>query len=297
MAVIEVDSLTYTYPGASCPALKDVTFQVETGQLLAVIGANGAGKSSLCLALAGLIPTLFQGQMQGTVTVCAMDTRQHSPGQFAGQVGLVLQNPANQLSGLRYTVYEEVAFGLENLGVARAEMPSRIEHALQQVGLANLRERSPYTLSSGQQQRLALASILVLQPAVLLLDEPTAMLDPQGSQAVFEIVQTFVRAGATVMMVEHHLEWIGRYADRVLALADGEVILDGPPGEALVSPLLRQAGIGWLRYTQAAHWGRERGLWPVEHPLPATLEQAARGFQNSGSNLPRQEHSDADPDR
>lgn len=296
MAAIEVSSLTYTYPGASSPALKDVTFQVETGQLLAVIGANGAGKSSLCLALAGLIPTLFQGQMLGTVTVGEMDTRQHSPGQFAGQVGLVLQNPANQLSGMRYTVYEEVAFGLENLGVSRVEMPSRIEHALQQVGLADLRERSPYTLSSGQQQRLALASILVLQPAVLLLDEPTAMLDPQGCQAVFEIVQTLVRAGTTVVIVEHHLEWIARYADRALALAGGEVILDGPPGEILVSPLLRQAGVGRLRYTQAAHWGQERGLWAVEYPLPVTLEQAVRGFQNPGSGSPHQADCDADPD-
>lgn len=296
MAVIEVSGLTYTYPGAPSPALKNVTFQVETGQLLAVIGANGAGKSSLCLALAGLIPTLFQGQMLGAVTIGGMDTRQHSPGHFAGQVGLVLQNPANQLSGMRYTVYEEVAFGLENLGVSRAEMPSRIEYALQQVGLADQRERSPYTLSSGQQQRLALASILVLQPVVLLLDEPTAMLDPQGSQAVFEIVRTLVRAGTTVVIVEHHLEWIARYADRVAALADGEVILDGPPGEVLVSPLLRQAGIGWLRYTKAAHLGQERGLWPIEHPLPVTLEQAVRGFQNPGLGLSRQEDCDADPD-
>jgi hypothetical protein len=135
MAVIEVQGLSYTYPGAASPALRNVSFQIEAGQLVAVIGANGAGKSSLCLALAGLIPALFHGQMQGAVTVCGMDTRQHNPGQFAGRVGLVLQNPANQLSGMRYTVYEEVAFGLENLGIPRAEMPGRIALALQQVGL------------------------------------------------------------------------------------------------------------------------------------------------------------------
>ncbi len=282
MALIEVSNLTYTYLGSPTPALKDVTFQVEAGQLAVVIGANGAGKSSLCLALAGLIPALFHGQMAGAVTVDGMDTQSHAPGQLAGRVGLVLQNPANQISGMRYTVYEEVAFGLENLGAPRAEMPARIERALQHVGLAEQRQRSPYALSSGQQQRLALASILALEPAVLLLDEPTAMLDPRGRQDVFTIVQRLVQAGTTVVLAEHHLEWIAQSADQVIALAQGEVLLQGAPQEVLTSPLLLEAGIGWLRYTQAAQAGVGRGLWPVERALPVTLEQAARGFEQAG---------------
>jgi energy-coupling factor transport system ATP-binding protein len=289
MAVIEVNGLTYTYPGSSSPALKDVSFQVEPGQLLAVIGANEAGKSSLCLALAGLIPALFHGQMQGAVTVCSMDTQKHTPGQFAGRVGLVLQNPTNQLSGMRYTVYEEVAFGLENLGTPRTEMPLRIEHALEQVGLTDLRARSPYTLSGGQQQRLALASVLVLEPEVLLLDEPTAMLDPRASQEVFEVVQKLVRAGTTVVVAEHHLEWIARYADRVIALSKGQVLLDGTPGEVLTSPLIDEAGIGRLRYTQAAELGQSRGLWPTKRVLPVVFEQAVAGSQQTGSIVPGQE--------
>ena len=295
MVVIEVHGLTYTYPGTASPALRDISFQVEAGQLVAVIGANDAGKSSLCLALAGLIPALFHGQMQGEVTVCGMDTRHHSPGQFAGRVGLVLQNPANQLSGMRYTVYEEVAFGLENLGIPRAEMPGRVEHALQQVGLVGLGERSPYTLSGGQQQRLALASILAMQPAVLVLDEPTAMLDPQGSQAVFEIIFQLIRAGTTVIIAEHHLEWIASYADRVIALAEGSVFLDGMPGEVLSSTRMLQAGIGWLRYTRAAHLGQERGLWPANLALSVTLDQAVKGFQSARLNSPYQEQDHADP--
>ena len=294
MPVIEVAGLTYTYPGSSGPALKDLTFQVEAGQLVAVVGANGAGKSTLCLALAGLIPALFHGQMIGTVNVCGLDTSQHAPGQFAGRVGLVLQNPANQISGMRYTVYEEVAFGLENLATPRAAMPGRIEHALAQVGLAALHDRSPYTLSGGQQQRMALASILVLEPAVLLLDEPTAMLDPAGSQAVFEIIHALVKTGTTVVIVEHRLEWIGRYADRVLALAEGEVVLDGTPADVLTSPLLRQIGVGWLRYTRAAHLGRKRGLWPDRQALPVTLEQTVTGFQQAGARPPTEEQLDAD---
>ena len=296
MAVIEVNGLTYTYPGSSSPALKEVSFQVETGQLAAVVGANGAGKTSLCLALAGLIPALFHGQMQGTATVCGMETHLNSPGKFAGQVGLVLQNPGNQLSGMRYTVYEEVAFGLENLGVPRAEMPTRIEQALQQVKLLELRDRSPYTLSGGQQQRLALASILALEPSVLLLDEPTAMLDPQGSQDIFEIVQKLAQAGTTVIIAEHRLEWIAQYANRVIALVDGQVILDGTPENVLSSPLMLETGIGWLRYTQAAHLGQVRKLWPVGRALPVTLEQAAAGFELASPTSMGPEQNHADPD-
>jgi energy-coupling factor transport system ATP-binding protein len=296
MVVIDVNGLTYTYPGSSSPALKEVTFQVETGQLLALIGANEAGKSSLCLALAGLLSSLFHGQIQGTVTVCGMDTQQHSPGQFAGRVGLVLQNPINQFSGMRYTVYEEVAFGLENLGVPRGEMSARIENALEQVALADLRDRSPYTLSGGQQQRLALASVFVLEPEVLLLDEPTAMLDPQSSQEVFEVVQKLVQAGTTVVVAEHHLEWIARYADRVIALNQGQMLLDGAPGEVLTSPLLHETGIGRLRYTQAAELGQSRGLWPAERALPVTIEQAAAGFQQTGFVASGRKSKNADSD-
>jgi energy-coupling factor transporter ATP-binding protein EcfA2 len=285
MSVIDVSGLTYSYPATPIPALKDITFQVDAGQMVAVIGANGAGKSTLCMALAGLIPALYHGQMQGTVTVAGMDTQKYSPGQFAGQVGLVLQNPANQLSGKCYTVYEEVAFGLENIGIPRFEMSGRIERALKWVGLEDLENRSPYTLSGGQQQRLALASILALEPPILLLDEPTAMLDPHGSQAVFEIVQKLAHVGTTVIIVEHQLEWIARYADRVIALAHGEVLLNGSPGDVLASPLLLQSGIDWLRYTQAAQIGRKRGLWPADYALPVTLEQAGEGFREANKQV------------
>jgi energy-coupling factor transporter ATP-binding protein EcfA2 len=296
MAVIDVNGLTYTYPGSLIPALKAISFKVESGQLVAVVGANGAGKSSLCLALAGLIPALYHGKMQGSVTLNKMDTRLHSPGEFAGRVGLVLQNPANQLSGMRYSVYEEVAFGLENIGVPRQEMPARIDHSLEVVNLTDLRDRSPYTLSGGQQQRLALASILAMEPPIFVLDEPSAMLDPQGSQNLFEIIQKMVRAGTTVVIAEHQLEWISRYANRVIALAHGEVILDGTPIEVMASPLLSQSGIGWLRYTQAAHLARERGLWPASLPLPVTLEQAGEGFRQAKQRNERQEQTGVDPD-
>jgi energy-coupling factor transporter ATP-binding protein EcfA2 len=295
LATLEVENLTYTYPGQSTPALQNISIQAEGGQLIAIIGPNGAGKSTLCLALAGMIPSLYNGQMQGVVRVNGIDTRQHTTGQLAGKVGLVLQNPANQLSHMRYTVYEEVAFGLENLGIPRSDMPARIEFALEQVGLSDLRDRSPYTLSGGQQQRLALASILVMHPPVLVLDEPTAMLDPGGGQEVFEILRQLVLAGSTVILAEHRLEWIARYASQVIALEQGKMILMGSPEEVMTSLHLLQNGTGWLRYTQAAQTGLAQKLWPPEQPLPVTLEQAVDGFQQIDLSRRRQGQNRENP--
>ena len=168
--------------------MKDISFEAEVGDLIALIGANGAGKSTLCYALAGFIPHMFSGDMQGCVLVDGLDTRAHSLSQMAGRVGMVMQNPTNQLSGVRSSVYEEVAFGLENLGVPREEMPLRITRALRMVGIQDLAARSPYTLSGGEQQRLALASILIMEPGLLVLDEPTAMLDPEGASTFFRVI-------------------------------------------------------------------------------------------------------------
>lgn len=283
MVMIEVTGLTYHYPLSHNPALKDINLQIEAGQFVAVIGANGAGKSTLCLVLSGLIPSLFNGKMLGSVTINGMNTRNHTAGEFAGRVGLVLQNPANQLSEMRYTVFEEVAFGLENLGVSPSEMPERIEHVLRLTGLFELRDRFPFTLSGGQRQRLALASMLVLEPPVLLLDEPTAMLDPQGSKEVFHIIQTLTTKNTTVVITEHNLEWIAQTADRVIALNKGSIVLDGKPEFVLASPLLETFGIDYLRYTQAARESQIYGLWPSKRPLPVTLEQSVLGFNRVSS--------------
>lgn len=284
MAAVEFDHLTYSYPDGHRPALKDITFHAEAGQITAILGSNGSGKSTLCLAAAGFLSALYHGEMQGKVLIQGFDSSLASPGQLAGKVGLLLQNPTNQFSRLRYTIYEEVAFGLENLGVPRVEMNDRIEAALEQVHLSALKDRSPYTLSSGQQQRLALAALLVMQPSILIMDEPTAMLDPGGSQAVYDLIRKLAGQGTTVLLTEHRLEWIACFADRVIALEEGEMILYGSPQEVMTSPKLPQAGIGWLRYTQATQSGKEQGLWPVGRPLPITLEQAAAGFQQGKDN-------------
>ncbi len=278
MALIELEHITYTYPIGTKPALIDVSLQVDEGEFIALIGPNDAGKSTLCYTLAGFVPHFFRGQFAGKVHVAGLDGNKSSLNEWVLQVGLVVQNPFNQISGTKYTVFEEVAFGLENLGVPRAEMRERVEQALAMNGIADLADRSPYSLSGGQQQRVALTSILVMQPKVLVLDEPTSQMDPAGTREVFGLIRSLAERGMTVIMAEHKIEWVATFADRVLALYEGKIILDGKPRDVLTSEDLLGKGFGISRYTSVAREARQRGLWPEDRPLPVTLDEASAGF-------------------
>lgn len=279
MPIIQIEHLTYQYPHTHQPALRDLSLQVEAGEFVAVIGANGAGKSTLCYTLTGFVPHFFQGELSGRVHVAGLETKEHHLEDIVLVSGLVFQNPFNQISGAKFTVYDEIAFGLENLGVPREEMPPRIERAMALTGITGMAERSPYALSGGQQQRVALASMLVMEPQVLVLDEPTSQLDPLGSREVFAVIRELSRAGMTVVMAEHKLEWVAAFADRVLVLADGQLVLSGPPADVLTSPLLESYHIGQTRYTGVARRLQAEGGWPTGQPLPVTLEEAEVSFK------------------
>jgi energy-coupling factor transporter ATP-binding protein EcfA2 len=152
------------------------------------------------------------------------------------------------------------------------------------TGISDLADRSPYSLSGGQQQRVALTSILVMQPKVLVLDEPTSQMDPIGTREVFGVIRSMAERGMTVILVEHKVEWIARFADRVIALKDGRILLDGAPSEVLTSPLLPSNGFATSRYTSVARKAHEMGLWNREK-LPVTLEEAVEGFSQQGSGI------------
>lgn len=277
--MINLEGVRYTYPGAERPALDGVDLQIAERSFCAVIGVNGAGKSTLCNVIAGFAPHYFNGRLEGSVTVAGRRTTEHTLGELVQHCGMVFNNPLNQISGARFTVREELAFGLENLGVPRAEMEARIADVLQLLGMEALVDRSPFELSGGQQQRVALASILVMHPQVLLLDEPTAQLDPLGTREVFAAIHALSKTGITVVMVEHKPELLASFADRVLVLDGGHIVMDGPPQTILVAPELAELGISTPRWTEAARLARERGLWPSERPLPVTLDAAVAGFQ------------------
>ena len=277
MAIVNLQNVTYRYPLTDVPALQNINLQVEDGEFLALIGPNGAGKSTLCYTVAGFVPHFFKGELTGTVEVAGIETSQATLSEWVLNVGLAFQNPFNQISGAKYTVFEELAFGLENIGVPRQEMITRVQEAMKLTGIGDLAERSPYSLSGGQQQRVALTSILVMQPKVLVLDEPTSQLDPIGTREVFGVIRSMAERGMTVILAEHKMEWIAQFADRVVALKDGEILLEGSPSEVLTSPLLPENGFGISRYTSVARKAQEMGLWNGEK-LPVTLEEAVAGF-------------------
>lgn len=277
MAIVELNNVTYKYPLVEKPALQNVSLQIHEGEFVALVGPNGAGKSTLCYTIAGFVPHFFKGELTGTVNVDNRDLQTSTLNEWVLTVGLAFQNPFNQISGAKYTVFEELAFGLENIGIPRDEMIRRVNEAMELTGIADLADRSPYSLSGGQQQRVALTSILVMQPKVLVLDEPTSQMDPIGTREVFGVVRTMAERGMTVIMAEHKVEWIAQFADRVVALHEGQVLLDGKPSEVLTSDLLPEKGFGISRYTSVARKAREQGLWKNER-LPVTLEQAVEGF-------------------
>ena len=240
---------------------------------MAIIGANNSGKSTLCYALAGVVPHLYHGKMEGRVRINGIDNKDKTVSEIAHHVGLVLQVPGSQMSGVRYTVFEEVAFGLENRGVPREKMQERVETVLALIGLLEYATRSPFQLSGGQQQRLALATVLAVDPAILVLDEPTAFLDPQGAKLVFDILRQLQQQGKTIVIAEQRLDLIAEYADRVLAFDKGRLVLDGSPREVLTSPVMPSINLNWTRYTQVTELMRQKGLWPVDLPLPASLSE------------------------
>ncbi len=279
--MIELANVSYAYPQATAPALRNITLSVPEGQFLAVVGGNGAGKSTLSYVLSGFIPHHFKGTYRGTIDVADMDLPASSLGEIAGQVGLVFSNPFNQISGARFTVEEEVAFGMENLGLPRPVMMTRVAQALETTGLTDVATRSPYALSGGQQQRLALASMLVMQPRLLVLDEPTSQLDPMGKKEVFTVLDKLAaEEEMTVVLIEHELEWIGDFADRVIVMHEGRIVKDGAPREILADESLIALGVGNTAYTMAARQAREQGLVENEGPLPVTLDQAIAFFED-----------------
>jgi energy-coupling factor transporter ATP-binding protein EcfA2 len=286
MAIINLQNVAYKYPLTDSPVLQNINLQIQEGEFVAIIGPNGAGKSTLCYALAGFVPHFFKGELTGSVEVAGIESQNSSLSEWVLNVGLAFQNPFNQISGAKYTVFEELAFGLENIGIPREEMKARVEETMRLTGIRDLADRSPYSLSGGQQQRVALTSILVMQPRVLVLDEPTSQMDPIGTREVFGVVRTMAGRGMTVVLAEHKVEWIAQFADRVIALKDGQILLDGTPSEVLTSSLLSDHGFGISRYTSVARQAQKLGLWKKER-LPVTLDEAVEGFH---STFPRREH-------
>ncbi len=243
MSIIETESLSYTYPGAAEPSVKRVSIGVKKGEFALITGPSGCGKTTICRCFNGLIPHFYQGEVKGRIKVAGLEVASTQIHELAKHVGLVFQNPENQLFAL--SVEKDVAFGLENLGVPRKEMRERVDWALSLTGISDLKDRAPYELSGGQQQRVAIASVLAMQPEVMVLDEPTSYLDPEGAARIFKVIhQLNEDLQLTIVLVEHRLDLTARYAHRIIVMDKGSVVLDGDPRQVLDSEEARLIGIG-----------------------------------------------------
>lgn len=274
MSLIEVKDLKYRYPGTTELALDGVSFTVEKGEFIGIAGENGAGKSSLSQALLGLIPQFYKGAYGGSVTVCGMDARSTPVSELCRHVGLVFQNPFNQLSGAKDTVYDEVGYGLQNLGFPPEEIRTHVESVLRCFGIWEYRDRNPFDLSGGQLQRVAICSVLAMKPDVLILDEPTSQLDPEGSEEVFHTVDELTKMGITIIMIEQKIEKLAGYCDRVLLMHQGRVVDYDTPRKIFSREDLYDLGVNPPAYTCFARANAlvfEDGTLPVTHA--ETLER------------------------
>jgi energy-coupling factor transport system ATP-binding protein len=261
--VIRFEHVSVTYPDATRPVLEDVDLEIPEGELCLVVGRTGSGKSTLLRAVNGLVPHFTGGTLTGRVTVAGRDTRTHPPRELADVVGVVGQDPRSQF--VTDTVEEELAYGMESLGLAPDVMRRRVEETLDLLGLAELRARPLEQLSGGQRQRVAIGSVLTTHPSVLVLDEPTSALDPPAAEEVLAALQRLVHdLGVTVLLAEHRLERVVQYADRIVHVpGDGRPVVDGPPEQVLatapVAPPVVELG-------RVAGW----------RPLPLSVRDARR---------------------
>jgi energy-coupling factor transport system ATP-binding protein len=277
--MISFEHVTYRYPGSAAPVLNDLSLTWEEGEFLLVMGPSGSGKSTLLRCLNGLVPHFYGGRMAGRVRVDGHDPVALGPRAMAGVVGFVFQDPEAQFVVDR--VEDELAFALENQGLDPLLMRKRIEEVLDQLGIAHLRRRSVSTLSGGERQRVAIAAVMTLQPQVLVLDEPTSQLDPQGAEEVLDtLVKLNQDLGLTVILSEHRLERVVQYVDRILYLPGmgQSPLLDSPRsvlGEVELTPPL-------VTLAKALGWS----------PLPLTIKegrQFARQLALSAQALPRRQ--------
>ncbi|UCE57830.1 MAG: ATP-binding cassette domain-containing protein [Candidatus Bathyarchaeota archaeon] len=273
LAIIETRNLAYTYSGAKKAALKGVSVTIESGEIVILTGPSGCGKTTLCRCFNGLIPHFYGGKIEGEVVVAGHKVVDQTIYELARHVGLVFQNPENQLFAL--SVEKDVAFGLENLAVPRDEMIKRVDWALQMTGIEDLSERPPHELSGGQQQRVAIACVLAMQPDVMILDEPTSFLDPVGAQKIFEVINELNKElGITIILVEHRLDLASKYADHVVVMDEGKVVLDGEPRGVFNSEKARLIGVGVPKATRLYQILRENGTHLSG--VPVTSEEASK---------------------
>lgn len=277
MCYFKLEDVSYKYPLEDREILKNINLDIKKGEFWAVIGKNGSGKTTLCNVLRRFVPDFYKGELKGKITLEGKELKDYSAKEIVQKVGFVFQNPFTQISGVKETVFEEIAFGLENLALDAEYIRKRVEETLKLLRIEELRDKNPYELSGGQGQKVALASIIAMDPEIMVIDEPTSQLDPKGTEEIFEIIDILKKEGKTIILVEHKLELIAEYAKKVMVLDEGEMILSGNTEDVLKNKILMEKEIGIPQYAALAYRLMDEGKAQFEE-IPITKEKAVEVF-------------------
>lgn len=277
MCYFKLEDVSYKYPLEDREILKNINLDIKKGEFWAVIGKNSSGKTTLCNVLRRFVPDFYKGELKGRITLEGKELKDYSAKEIVQKVGFVFQNPFTQISGVKETVFEEIAFGLENLALDAEDIRKRVEETLKLLHIEELRNKNPYELSGGQGQKVALASIIAMDPEIMVIDEPTSQLDPKGTEEIFEIIDIPKKEGKTIILVEHKLELIAEYAEKVMVLDEGEMILSGNTEDVLKNKILMEKEIGIPQYAALAYRLMEEGKVQFEE-IPITKEKAVEVF-------------------
>jgi len=258
VTLVDINDFSFKYLGAESLALKKINLQIEAGEYIVITGPSGCGKTTLCRTINGLVPHFHRGYIAGNVVIDGLNTRESKVPDLAPIAGLVFQNPANQLVTLN--VEKELAFGPENLGVDPAEIRERVDSLIETLDLEHLREKHPHEMSGGEQQRVAIAATLAMQPKILVADEPTSNLDPKSARVILKIISDLNKEGMTVILVEHRLDLVARNATRIILMNQGSIVADGPSREVLAMNICDEIGVGIPKATQVYKQLKQKGI-------------------------------------
>lgn len=270
LELVNIKNITYQYPNADDPSLRNISMTLNEGNVYGLIGENGGGKSTLCNLIKGFVPHVFYGDLEGEAVVFGKDVEESEIGDFVESIGYVSQNPFSQITGATDTVFEEIGYGLQNLGFDREKIITTVKESLKLFGIEDLALKNPHELSGGQKQRVAIASIYAMDPQLIILDEPTSQLDPVGTLEIFSIVKLLKSRGKTVLLVENKIELIAEYTDYVFLMKDGTILDKGRPEELLSKASTFENGSFVPQYTLIGDALQKKGF-EIEY-LPVTEE-------------------------
>lgn len=278
--MIELKNVSFKYELQEEKTIKNLDLYVKQGEFVGIIGKNGSGKTTLCNIIRGIIPDFVQGTITGSISIDNKNINDIERGEMAELVGFVFQNPFSQISGIKKTVFEEIAYGLENLGVPREEIRQRVTDVIKLLKIEDLQDKNPNELSGGQSQRVAIASIIVMNPKVLIFDEPTSQLDPLGTEEIFDILKLLKSQNKTIILVEHKIDLIAEYADRVVVMDNGEIIFNGETHEVLSNDKIEQHNVSMPIVSKLAYKLNEEkpGFFKS---IPITLDECKKELEEN----------------